>query len=102
MKRIALQCHSHCQRRRERSESNDVRQALLASGIFRKSDPDSVSVWSKGLKSVQFQRGRVVGSRGDFAGCLYVIVSGKVKVSFRRADGREMVLRILGASEIFG
>jgi CRP-like cAMP-binding protein len=79
-----------------------VRQALLASGIFSKSDPARLSRWCEQLEPARFPAGHTVGGRGDFGGRLYVIISGKVKVSYRRPGGCEFSLTVLGRSEIFG
>jgi CRP-like cAMP-binding protein len=82
--------------------SDDVCQALLASGIFSKTDPAALSRWCQQLEPVRFPPGHVVGARGDFGGRLYVIVSGKVKVSYRRPGGCETMLSVLGSYEIIG
>lgn len=87
-------------RRYERSD--DFRRILLASGIFSKTDPAASKRWCERLQPMCFSAGRIVGSRGDFGGRLYVIISGKVKVSHRRPGGRETTLTILGSREIFG
>jgi CRP/FNR family transcriptional regulator, cyclic AMP receptor protein len=86
----------------ENERSDDVCQALLASGIFSKTDPAALSRWCEQLEPVRFPPGHVVGARGDFGGRLYVIVSGKVKVSYRRPGGAETMLTVLGNYEIFG
>jgi CRP/FNR family cyclic AMP-dependent transcriptional regulator len=57
---------------------------------------------AKQLEPEQFAARCVVGTPGDFGGRLYMIISGKVKASYRRPDGCEIVLTILGPSEIFG
>jgi CRP/FNR family transcriptional regulator, cyclic AMP receptor protein len=93
---------SHSEGRRGRPEGRDVCQALIASGIFRKTDPNVVSALCEQLKPVSFPPGHVVGAQSNFGGRLFVIISGKVKVSYRRAGGCEVVLTILGTSEIFG
>jgi CRP/FNR family transcriptional regulator, cyclic AMP receptor protein len=82
--------------------SDDVCHALLASGLFNRTDPAAVSRWCECLKPVRFPPGQVIGARGDFGGCLYVVISGKVKVSDRRPDGCENMLTIVGDYEIFG
>ena len=91
----------HDQRHREGPEGRDVYRALLASGILRKTDPVAASVWSKQLEPVYFPPGHVVGTQSDFGGRLYVIISGKVKVSYRHPGGCEVTLTVLGPSEIF-
>jgi CRP/FNR family transcriptional regulator, cyclic AMP receptor protein len=86
----------------EAERSDDVWQALLASGIFSKTDPVVLSRWCEQLNLVRFPPGHVIGARGDFGGRLYVITSGKVQVSYRRPVGREIMLTVLGNYEIFG
>ncbi|HUB56459.1 MAG TPA: Crp/Fnr family transcriptional regulator [Mycobacterium sp.] len=77
-------------------------QALLASGIFGKTDPARLSRWREQLTVVRFPPGHVVGARGDVGGRLYVVVSGKMKLSNRRPGGGEIALAVLGRFEIFG
>jgi CRP/FNR family transcriptional regulator, cyclic AMP receptor protein len=84
------------------SERDDVYQALLASGIFGKTDPARLSRWCEQLTAVRFPPGHVVGARGDLGGRLYVIVSGKMKLSNRPPGGGEIALAVLGRYEIFG
>jgi CRP/FNR family transcriptional regulator, cyclic AMP receptor protein len=80
----------------------DAHQALIASGIFRKADPDVVAAFSRCTQPVRFRPGHVVFAQGDPGGCLYLIVSGKVKVAYRHIDGGEIVLNLAGASDMFG
>jgi CRP-like cAMP-binding protein len=80
----------------------DVHKTLVASGIFSKTDPNVAAAVSKRTRPVRFPPGHVVFTQGDPAGCLYMIASGKVKVTYRHSDGREIVLDVVGASELFG
>jgi CRP/FNR family transcriptional regulator, cyclic AMP receptor protein len=80
----------------------DAQQALIASGIFRKANPDVVAALSRGTRPVCFPPGHVVFAQGDPGGCLYMIVSGRVKVAYRHIDGGEIVLNLVGASDMFG
>ena len=80
----------------------DVRQALIRSGIFGKSDADVVSALIEYMRPVCFSPGHVVFAQGDPGSCLYIIASGRVKLTFRHIDGKQFVLNIAGASDIFG
>jgi CRP/FNR family transcriptional regulator, cyclic AMP receptor protein len=80
----------------------DAHRALIASGIFSRTDHEVVTALSEQLHPERFSAGHVMGAQSDFGGCVYVIVSGKVKVSYQRSGGGEIVLKILGPSEIFG
>jgi CRP/FNR family transcriptional regulator, cyclic AMP receptor protein len=84
------------------SQSNNVCAALLASRIFGKTDPVMLSRWCEQLAPVRFAAGHVVGARDDLGSRLYVIISGKMKLSNCWLDGREIALTVLGRHEIFG
>jgi CRP/FNR family transcriptional regulator, cyclic AMP receptor protein len=80
----------------------DVRQALIRSGIFGNADADVVSALIEHVRSVHFSPGRVVFAQGESGSCLYLIASGRVKLTYRHIEGKEIVLNIVGASDIFG
>jgi CRP/FNR family transcriptional regulator, cyclic AMP receptor protein len=84
------------------SQSNDVCQALLASRIFSQTDPGTLSRWCEQLTPVRLPPGHVVSARDDLGSLLYLIMSGKMKLSNCRVDGREIALTVLGKYEIFG
>jgi CRP/FNR family cyclic AMP-dependent transcriptional regulator len=79
----------------------DVRQALIRSGIFGRTGADVVSALIE-HRPVRFSPGHVVFAQGDPGSCLYIIASGRVKLNYRHIDGKEVVLNIVGASDIFG
>ena len=80
----------------------DVHRALMTSGIFGKTDPDVVSALIEHVTPVRIPPGQVVFAQGDAGSRPYLIASGKVKLAYRHADGREVVLNIVGAAEVFG
>jgi CRP/FNR family transcriptional regulator, cyclic AMP receptor protein len=82
--------------------SDEVRRALIASGIVRMSDPVALSRWCSELNPVRFPAEHVIASGGDAGGRLYVIMSGRVKTSIIRPDRTELLLAVLGSYEIFG
>jgi CRP/FNR family cyclic AMP-dependent transcriptional regulator len=47
-------------------------------------------------------RGTTIMHLGDPADSLYIVVSGRLKVMMGEADGKEVILSILGAGEFFG
>ncbi|OBA57276.1 hypothetical protein A5647_24555 [Mycobacterium sp. 1100029.7] len=75
---------------------------MISCGIFSRTSPGLVAALSKQLVPERFCAGRLMGTESDLDGCVYVIISGKVKVSYRRPDSGEVVLKLLGPSEIFG
>ncbi|MGH8689347.1 MAG: Crp/Fnr family transcriptional regulator [Burkholderiales bacterium] len=47
-------------------------------------------------------RGSIIMAAGDPTDSLYIILSGRFKVMMSDADGKEVILSILGAGEFFG
>jgi CRP/FNR family transcriptional regulator, cyclic AMP receptor protein len=47
-------------------------------------------------------KGQVIFSEGEDGDTMYAIVSGRVKVFIGDEDGREIILKILGAGDFFG
>jgi CRP-like cAMP-binding protein len=94
--------HSHSGARRIGRRSSVAYQALSASGLFSKIDSDILSAAAEQLELVHFAAGDAMADQSSRCGHVYVIISGKVKVAYRRSEGREMVLSILGPKEIFG
>src|SRR5918998_3200380 len=82
--------------------STHVDEALARAGIFQGVEPSAVAALSKQLQPVDFPRGHVVFNEGEPGDRLYIIVSGKVKLGRRSADGRENLLTIMGPSDMFG
>jgi CRP/FNR family cyclic AMP-dependent transcriptional regulator len=80
----------------------DEHRALMACGIFSTTEPAVVAALMKQTRSVCFPPGRIVFAQGEPGDCLYVVVSGKAKVSYLHTDGREFVLNLVGAFDVFG
>lgn len=79
-----------------------VYEALIGSGIFAKTDPAVVAGLTLQLKPRRLPPGLVVDAGRDFGGYIYVIVSGKVNLVYRHADGFELGLTVFGPSQIIG
>ena len=88
--------------RRDTQQNSDVFTALITSGMFKKTSRETVLSWCSQLEPVRFPAGHTMVRDGNFAGCVYVLVAGKVKVCRRRPDGRDVVLNILGPADILG
>ncbi|GAA1309018.1 Crp/Fnr family transcriptional regulator [Saccharothrix xinjiangensis] len=53
-------------------------------------------------ETLEFPRNHVIFTQGEPGDRLYVIRSGKVKISRATSDGREHLLALLGPSDLFG
>ncbi|HVQ98306.1 MAG TPA: cyclic nucleotide-binding domain-containing protein, partial [Mycobacterium sp.] len=54
------------------------------------------------LDTVERSGGQVFFGEGQIGRSFYIILSGKVKLGCRAADGRENLFSILGPSDMFG
>jgi CRP/FNR family transcriptional regulator, cyclic AMP receptor protein len=70
--------------------------------LFAALDAESAASLEATMTRRTLSRGHVVFSEGDDGDRLFVILDGKVKISRAAADGRENLLVVLGAAEMFG
>ena len=83
-----------------RSEADD--EILARAPIFRGVEPDAMAAFPKHLRPLHFPRAKVIFAEGEPAHCLYIILSGKVKIGRYSPDGRENLLSVLGPADMFG
>jgi CRP/FNR family transcriptional regulator, cyclic AMP receptor protein len=69
--------------------------------VFSGLDESTVSALAKASSSLGFADGDIVYSEGDPAAGMYVVLSGKVKLSVSSPDGKSLILRILLPGEVF-
>jgi CRP/FNR family transcriptional regulator, cyclic AMP receptor protein len=79
-----------------------VDEVLAQSGLFQGLSEDAVDPVLSRLEIVTLPRGRVVFNEGEPGDSLYIVMSGKIKLSRRAPDGRENVLAVMGPSDQFG
>jgi CRP/FNR family transcriptional regulator, cyclic AMP receptor protein len=84
------------------ASSADTSEILARSGLVQGVEPGAVSALTKCLHPVEFPRGHTVFTEGEPGDRLYIIISGKVKLGRRSADGRQNILAIMGPSDMFG
>jgi CRP/FNR family cyclic AMP-dependent transcriptional regulator len=77
-------------------------EILARAAIFRGVEPDAMAVFPKHLRPKHFPRATVIFAEGEPGHCLYIILSGKVKIGRYSPDGRENLLSILGPADMFG
>jgi CRP/FNR family cyclic AMP-dependent transcriptional regulator len=68
----------------------------------RELDEHELRVLSAHASEQMFQKNVVIVNEGDQSNTIFIILSGRVKVFLRNADGREMVINVLGPREYFG
>lgn len=77
-------------------------QSVTRAGIFQRVEPDAVAAVTERLLPAEFLPGQMIFAEGQPGDRLYVIESGKVKISQRAPDGRENLQTVLGPPEMFG
>jgi CRP-like cAMP-binding protein len=75
---------------------------LARSGIFQGVDADAAESLAKELEYVEARKGEVVFNEGDPGDSLYIVLSGKIKLGRRAADGRQNLLALTGPSDMIG
>ena len=70
--------------------------------IFSHLEPDALDQLCRYAKYVTLKRGASIFSKGDPGNSLFAVVSGTVKISISSPDGRNAILNLIGAGEIFG
>ncbi|GAA4251786.1 Crp/Fnr family transcriptional regulator [Dactylosporangium darangshiense] len=75
---------------------------LRTTGLFDETDPADADSLVQEFETVECTRRTTLFREGDAADYLYVLLSGKVKLSRRSRDGREGLLALLGPAEQFG
>ncbi|UOE19185.1 Crp/Fnr family transcriptional regulator [Thermobifida halotolerans] len=80
-------------------ETNEV---LSKAPLFEALDEDGAAALRSSITEVRLGRGQTLFSEGDEGDRLYVMLSGKVKLTRTSADGRENLLAVLGPSEMLG
>jgi CRP/FNR family cyclic AMP-dependent transcriptional regulator len=69
--------------------------------VFSGLDEVTVSALAKASSSLGFDADEIVYSEGDPATGMYVVLSGKVKLSVSSSDGKSLILRILLPGDVF-
>jgi CRP/FNR family cyclic AMP-dependent transcriptional regulator len=78
------------------------REVLARAGMFQGLDRSAVSGLTRQLHLLDFPCGHTVFAEGEAGDRLYIIISGKVKIGRRSADGHDNLLSIMGPSDMFG
>jgi CRP/FNR family cyclic AMP-dependent transcriptional regulator len=74
----------------------------MRTGLFQRLEPRAASALMKQLESVDFGAGDLVFAQGDPGDRLFIIVSGKVKFSYRCPHGQNHLMTVMGPSDMFG
>ncbi|MBR1190443.1 Crp/Fnr family transcriptional regulator [Bradyrhizobium sp. AUGA SZCCT0160] len=65
-------------------------------------EPEAFDQLCRYAKHVTLKRGATIFAKGDPGNSLFAVISGTVKISISSPDGRNAILNLIGAGEIFG
>jgi len=82
--------------------SEDLNQLLAKVELFAELNADELSAVASVASTRTVAKDTVIFHGGDVADAVYVIASGKVKVVTTSTDGKEFILTVLGAGQVFG
>ena len=77
-------------------------EVLARSGIFQGVDADAAESLAKEMETIDVRKGEIVFSEGEPGDSLYIVLSGKIKLGRRAADGRQNLLALTGPSDMIG
>jgi CRP-like cAMP-binding protein len=69
---------------------------------FADLEPEAFEQLCRYAKHSMLKRGATIFSKGDPGISLFAVISGTVKISISSPDGRNAILNLIGAGEIFG
>ena len=69
---------------------------------FADLEPDAFDQLCRYAKHSTLKRGATIFAKGDPGTSLFAVISGTVKISISSPDGRNAILNLIGAGEIFG
>lgn len=75
---------------------------LRAAPLFKALDDEAAISLRESMASQDVKKGQILFSEGEPGDRLYLVKTGKIKLSHASGDGRESVLMILGPGDMFG
>ncbi len=82
--------------------ATDVTGILRQTSLLRSVPPGDLAAVAAASRMRRLRRGQVVFTAGDRSDTLVVVVSGRVKVVVRSADGGELTLTVIQPGGVFG
>ena len=82
--------------------TEEMNQLLAKVELFTELSSDELAAVASVASTRSVAKDTVIFHGGDVADAVYVIASGKVKVVTTSTDGKEFILTVLGAGQVFG
>ena len=82
--------------------STDVTDVLRSTDLLGSASAADLEAIAAASRSRTFRRGQILFTAGDPGNTLIVVISGRVKVVVRSADGGELTLTVIAPGGVFG
>lgn len=82
--------------------SDRAAELLSRIDLFSELTPEELAAVAQVAQVHKFPRDTVVFDTGDAADAVYVVASGKVNIVVTSSEGKELILAVLGAGQVFG
>ena len=79
-----------------------MEDVLARAALFKGVDPEAVESLIKEMEYVDVNKGQTVFTENEPGDSLYIVMSGKVKLGRRSADGRQNLIAVMGPSDMVG
>lgn len=70
--------------------------------LFKELDSGQLAKIASATHEITVNKGRILFNKGDPSDGFYVVVSGRIKLSFVSRDGKEFIAEIFGPNQSFG
>ena len=77
-------------------------EALARSGLFQGVESGAADDLAKEMETIEIRKGEVLFNEGEPGDSLYIVLTGKIKVGRRAADGRQNLIALMGPSDMVG
>ena len=82
--------------------SDRIRELLASVELFGEMNEEEIDDLTALAQIKQLEKDNTIFHAGDPADAVFVVASGRVKVVITSSDGKEFILTVLGAGQVFG
>jgi len=82
--------------------SDRIRELLTSVELFAEMNEEEIDDLTSLAQIKKLDKDSTIFHAGDLADAVFVVASGRVKVVITSSDGKEFILTVLGAGQVFG
>jgi CRP/FNR family transcriptional regulator, cyclic AMP receptor protein len=84
------------------AQKEDMVALLQNCVLFSRLDAEQLATLATRLKPISYKRNDIIFLKGEPGDNLYIIRKGRVKISVVNSAGKDLIINIYGAGEVFG